>query len=265
MTTTAPTEAQKAPTGFRRALAGIDGSAEALEAARQAVTLSGEVTLVAVYDVFSGLAPRPDFFHRQAMTEALTSAFDSLPPEARLHERLLCGAAWKELLVEAERERATMIAIGSHGAGRALGTIAGSTATMLVHNAPCSVLVARPAPGRFPSRIVVGIDGSPDSAAAYETACDLADRLDAEVWPVVALGGARVDREAARQILGSRYEEVLDEPVRALVAVAAEGDLLVVGSRGLRGLKSLGSVSERVAHRARSSVLLVRDAPWERE
>jgi nucleotide-binding universal stress UspA family protein len=32
----------------------------------------------------------------------------------------------------------------------------------------------------------------------------------------------------------------------------------VVGSRGLQGMRSLGSVSERVAHEARCSVLVVR-------
>jgi len=55
-------------------------------------------------------------------------------------------------------------------------------------------------------------------------------------------------------------------PVEALLAASAEADLLIVGSRGLHGFDSLGSVSERIAHRARSSVLIVRsdgrpDAP----
>ena len=35
-------------------------------------------------------------------------------------------------------------------------------------------------------------------------------------------------------------------------------DLVVVGSRGLKGLKAVGSVSERVAHDARSPVLIMR-------
>ena len=35
-------------------------------------------------------------------------------------------------------------------------------------------------------------------------------------------------------------------------------DLLILGSRGLRGLRSLGSVSERVAHGSDASVLVVR-------
>jgi nucleotide-binding universal stress UspA family protein len=53
--------------------------------------------------------------------------------------------------------------------------------------------------------------------------------------------------------------ELVDEPpVDALVAAAADADLLVVGSRGLHGLHALGSVSERVAHRAGCSALVVR-------
>ncbi|HWH14955.1 MAG TPA: universal stress protein, partial [Miltoncostaeaceae bacterium] len=49
-----------------------------------------------------------------------------------------------------------------------------------------------------------------------------------------------------------------ERAVDALVEVAATADLLVVGARGVTGIASLGSVSERVAHRAESSVLVVR-------
>ena len=45
-------------------------------------------------------------------------------------------------------------------------------------------------------------------------------------------------------------------PVHALTD--AGGDLIVVGHRGLHGLRALGSVSERVAHEAQASVLVVR-------
>jgi nucleotide-binding universal stress UspA family protein len=77
------------------------------------------------------------------------------------------------------------------------------------------------------------------------------------LWPVVAGGGDGFDKQRVREIVG-RYEELADDPVRALVAAAADADLVVVGSRGLHGLKSLGSVSERVAHDARCSTLVVR-------
>ena len=50
-------------------------------------------------------------------------------------------------------------------------------------------------------------------------------------------------------------------PHRRIVEVASEiGEslIVVVGSRGLTGIKALGSVSERVAHRSHCSVLIVR-------
>jgi nucleotide-binding universal stress UspA family protein len=49
-------------------------------------------------------------------------------------------------------------------------------------------------------------------------------------------------------------------PQRRIVELANETDaaLIVMGSRGRTGLAALGSVSERVAHRASCSVLVVR-------
>ena len=49
----------------------------------------------------------------------------------------------------------------------------------------------------------------------------------------------------------------------ALVEASRDADLLVVGNRGLHGLRALGSVAERVAHQAACSVLVVRAAPTE--
>jgi nucleotide-binding universal stress UspA family protein len=112
----------------------------------------------------------------------------------------------------------------------------GSTATELIHKAPCSVLVARPLLKQFPDSIIAGLDGSKESAVADAVARDIAARFGADL---------------------DRYEN-LPEPVDALVEAAMGADLLVVGSRGLHGLKALGSVSERVAHNARCSVLIVR-------
>ena len=48
------------------------------------------------------------------------------------------------------------------------------------------------------------------------------------------------------------------KPLDALLAVSQECDVVVVGSRGLHGMAALGSVSERLAHRAHGSVLVVR-------
>ena len=103
--------------------------------------------------------------------------------------------------------------------------------------------------------------GLVESAAAYVAARQLSERFAAELWPVVAHGGPAVDRQRVDAIVDRRREDSPDEPVGALVAAAADADLLVVGSRGLHGLKALGSVAERVAHRAGCSVLIVREPP----
>jgi nucleotide-binding universal stress UspA family protein len=59
-------------------------------------------------------------------------------------------------------------------------------------------------------------------------------------------------------MVGYRFEPLAAEPVRALVVASANADLVVVASRWLHGLKSVRSVSERVAHEARCSTLIVR-------
>jgi nucleotide-binding universal stress UspA family protein len=256
---------------FARVLVGIDGSEESREAARQAAILAdGELTLLAAYDVapavFGGVGTSvPDYLdedlQREAATDALRRARADVvaaSPTAKVGRGRPAGA----LISEIKRGHGTLLVVGSHGHGRVAGFVMGSTAGEVIHKAPSSVLIARGrgASGSFPSKVVVGVDGSPESAIAYATARELAERFDAELWPVVAHGGKAVDRLRVGQIVGRDREELPDDPVAALVAAAADADLLVVGSRGLHGLKALGSVSERVAHQARSSVLIVREA-----
>ncbi len=69
---------------------------------------------------------------------------------------------------------------------------------------------------------------------------------------------AVVPDDALKRIHPHRVVTERRRPVEALVDAASRADLLVVGSRGAGGLRALGSVSERVAHRASSSVLVVR-------
>ena len=258
---------------FSRVLVGIDGSEESLEAARQAATLvDGELTLLASYDVAPAIVGGtgthiPSYLDEDLQREAAAASLRRARNDAATASptgKIVRGRAADALISEVDREQDTLLVVGSHGRGRLAGLVVGSTATEIIHRAPCSVLVARK--GRksegFPNRVVVGVDGSLESAAAYAVARRLSERFEAELWPVVATGGTAVDRRLANLIIGGRREESPDEPVSALVAASADADLLVVGSRGLHGLKALGSVSERIAHEARSSVLVVRDPAW---
>lgn len=258
---------------FSRVLVGIDGSEESREAARQAAMLvDGELTLLAAYDVAPAIVGGtgthvPGYFdedvQRDAATDALGRARDDVAM-ASLTGKIVRGRAADALIAEVEREPDTLLVVGSHGLGRLAGFVIGSTATEVIRKAPCSVLVARrrSESDGFPNRIVVGVDGSSESVAANAVARRLSERFNVELRPIVAHGGKTVDRELIDSIVYGGGEEVPDEPVAALLAAAADADLLIVGSRGLHGLKSLGSVSERVAHQAQSSVLVVRDPAW---
>jgi nucleotide-binding universal stress UspA family protein len=275
MTAVAETTKAQQRSVFSRVLVGIDGSEQSREAARQAATLvDGELTLLAAYDVAPAIVAGtgthvPDYFdehlQRAAATGALGRAYEDVAI-ASPTRKIVRGHPAAALTSEAERELNTLLVVGSHGLGRLAGFVLGSTATEVIHKAPCSVLVARRGSGseKFPNKVVVGVDGSPESAAAYAVARRLSERFNAGLRPVVAHGGKTVDRAPIDAIVDGWREDLSDAPVPALVAAAADADLLVVGSGGLHGLKALGSVSERVAHRAQSSVLIVRDPAWPR-
>ena len=257
---------------FSRVIVGIDGSKESREAAGQAATLvDGELTLVASYDIAAAIAGTgigvPVYLdvdsQRAAAEDALGRARESAAA-ASPTSLVVRGRAADELISAAERKQGTLVVVGSHEYSRLAGFVLGSTATEVVHKAPCSVLVARRRHMRekFPTNVVVGVDGSRESATAYAAARQLSERFNAELWPVVAHGGKAVNRRTVDAIVDRWREDSPDEPVGALVTAAADADLLVVGSRGLHGLKALGSVAERVAHRAGCSVLIVREPTW---
>jgi nucleotide-binding universal stress UspA family protein len=253
---------------FTRVVAGIDRTPEAVEAARQGTVIAAPGAPLELVTVYTLAAPvvgalgaqvplsYDDDVQRKAAEDVVAVAAKALG-RADAAQTVAAGTPW-DVLVEASRATGTLLCVGSHGIGRLRGIVLGSTATEVIHSTACSVLVGRPADADFPRKIVVGVDGSFGSAAAFAVAQELAQRFGARLWPVVATGGGEIDREAARAIAGPDREDIADQPATALVAAAAEADLLIVGSRGLRGLKALGSVSERVAHEARCSVLIVR-------
>lgn len=262
------TIAQDAGTIFSRILVGIDGSPESLEAAWQAAILGrpeAELHLLASWQVappvITPMSAGPpvldgDEVAMRAAADAALAAAGAQFPSARPH--LVRGVASQALLDVAREQQATLVAVGSHGRGRVEGIVFGSTATRIVHEAPCSVLVARGGRSRYPQRIAVGVDGSPASALAFAAAEDLAARFDAEIVVVVAEGEHPVDLAGVSLVVGDSFRVTPADPVRALTAAAADADLLVVGSRGLHGVRAVGSVSERVAHRAACSTLIVR-------
>jgi nucleotide-binding universal stress UspA family protein len=230
---------------------GVDGSPEAAEAVRQAgllaapgavIELVGVIRAGLVESVASVMPARtaePERRLREEAWDALGRTSLILPGGIEVRTTLRTGPAARLLEVEAARIEADLIAVGSHGQGRLTGTLLGSVATHLVHDAARAVLIARGGPGTaFPHAIVVGTDESEPSLRALAVARELSRRTGAALEPV--------------------HVPDSSPAAAALVERAGPEDLLVVGSRGLRGVRSLGSVSEAVAHRATGSVLVVR-------
>ena len=136
-------------------------------------------------------------------------------------------------------------------------------------------------------RIVVGVDGSPQAAVALRWALDEArlrqatlEVVHAWLFPVVGdVPGAAVDslardlERAAGELLDHVVDDVAgsDPAVKVdrrvleggaasvLVDVAADADLLVVGSRGRGGFAGLllGSVAQQCVHHAPCPVVIV--------
>lgn len=251
---------------FSRILVGVDGTEPAFEACRQVARLAEtDAAIDAVSVVHLGpavaaaleAAHAPDKLEREAEA-ALEQAAGILGDRART--RFLDGFVTPALLGELRAFGATLVALGSHGHRRATEILIGGVAGELLHKAPCSVLIARSAVvDTFPRALVVGHDGSAQADHALAVAQHLALRFGSTLRVIAALDGKGVD--LAQVHLRTPFSETVDEhPVKALADAAREADLLVVGSRGLHGLQALGSVSERVAHQAACSVLVVRRA-----
>lgn len=269
------------PITIERAICGVDSSPQSVDAARQVrqVAASGaRISAVAVWD--PTLAWHAGIHYSTVLPElraeaaaALTRAGDECPD---LSLTLLRGSPVSGLLSAAAEENADLIAVGSHGGRRLTGIAFGSVATAMAHHAPCSVLIARASDADgFPGRIVHASDGSVDALDAAAVAAEIAVRHGSEVLSVnfdddpdhgqavgektaeaIEWGGATV---AAETLRGSPHRGLVD------LAGSEGASLVVLGSRGMSGLKALGSVSERVAHRAPCSVLIVRRPNYSRQ
>jgi nucleotide-binding universal stress UspA family protein len=251
---------------FERVVVGNDGSPVAMRAlrlARRLATPDAEFLTLTVaethYAMHAGMdAVTWDERLRADAETARLAADRELRGDPHAESRAVTGHAAPALLAAIEEFRADLVAVGSHAHSRAAGIVLGSVATRLIHDAPCSVLIAREQLEieDFPRSIVVGIDTSPTSVEAEAIAEALAAATGASVRRLTATGGKPVPENTTVDAeLDSR------SAVDALVDASRSCDLLVVGSRGLHGLAALGSVAERVAHEAECSVLVVRARP----
>jgi nucleotide-binding universal stress UspA family protein len=231
------------------------GSRVALNQAAAVLSPAGSLAIVTVvklpltYSAYGGAMIQHDL-ERDA--GRLLDEASSVCAGARTE--LLYGGVVERVVTELEDVDATLAVVGGHHHHRPVGVLLGSTATRLVHRAPCSVLVARPAMEAFPRQIVVGDDGSETAARAVAAAYELAHRHDAHLRHVLT-GSLPPSRVQVPNV----EADVVEDPRHlheSLVEASALADLVVIGRYG-RGAAAVRSESERLAHDAACSVLVV--------
>lgn len=250
---------------FAHVLVGIDETPESLVAAAQARVLrapGGRLVLLAVTERY--LAAHAGLAAAHAEDDLAAATSDALARARELVDAddavLSAGRLVHLLCRERERRGATLIAVGVRPHRRLSALTFGGHDVEALHEAPCSVLVARPGWGPAkPERIVVGVDGSAESLAAESVARSLAARLRCEVLPVVGLG-EHVDPA----ILRAEREDALLVPgplVDAVAGASSRGTLVVVGRGRERGRSFGGDLAERIVYASRCSVLVVQHDP----
>ena len=251
---------------FDRILVGVDGTDYGFEALLQALALARTeaavraVTALDLTGVVQTGWDAPKFGemlrHEAELIQAKAQEILAGRPESAVS--LVRGRPLAVLRREIGTFAPTLLALGGRGRSRFLGALLGETASTLLHDATCSVLLARPHWGERwrPARVLVGVDGSEWSLAALRVADELHDRLGSSVTVVAARGGKTIPTDGPWADRVQEWDSA--SAVEALWRRSVSTDLVIVGSRGLHGIRALGSVSERVAHRVDCSVLVVR-------
>ena len=133
---------------FERVVCGIDASGAGLDAVRQVLALArpdSQLLLVGVSESHQAshagmLAPHAV----ETMEAELRDALDDAREIAeRAETRFVRGRADEAMLQIAGEWGATLVAVGSHDRRRASGILLGGVASPMLHEAPCSVLMAR--------------------------------------------------------------------------------------------------------------------------
>lgn len=249
-----------------RVVVGVDGTDWGFEALRQTLTLvpAEDSVVRAVTALDTSPAVRTGFnapyfaeLLEQEAGEARDGAEEIIGGRPGCTARVAPGKPADVLRRERDELDATLVALGGRRSSRFLGIMLGDTGTELVHDAVCSALLACPsADGVWrPRTIVVGLDSSIYARAALEVADELAGKHGGTVEVIAATGGKEIGGGAGWDDRVQTWDPA--HPVAALVERSRNADLVVVGSRGLHGVASIGSVSERLAHQAHCTALIV--------
>jgi nucleotide-binding universal stress UspA family protein len=262
---------------------GYDGSAESQRAVDWAVAeaeLTGAIVeVVGCYTipvVVSPWLPTVPFDERTVASATANDVAVAVElarkrhPDVKFDEVIVRGSPRTQLVAEAAGS--DLLVVGSTGADAAESWLLGSVAHAAARTSPCPVVIVPRSDPPVHNRIVVAADGSDAAHAALVWATDEADRRNADLvvvhaWEypygdelssvtmhdLIRLDATLVLEDAVRTCRdrgrGSvRGRLVHDAPATAILDAAAHADLVVVGSRGRGGFRSLlfGSVAHTV-------------------
>ena len=209
------------------------------------------------------------------------------------------GEATEEILAVAATQRAGLIIMGTHGRTGMKHVILGSVAEKVVRHASCPVMVVRMAQREFIhpiagiprlelDEIIVPLDFSEGSSRSFSLAETIADQTGARLnllhavpfhygageydaitfsqleADMMASGRKRLEatsNEERRHGLNVQSSVVLGAPREEILKYTEQqkGELIVMGTRGLTGIKHLllGSTAEYVIRHASCAVLAV--------
>jgi nucleotide-binding universal stress UspA family protein len=224
----------------------------------------------------------------------------SLFPSCHVASGAIADSPYAAIVRKADEWSADLVVVGSHGRSALARLVLGSVSQKVLAYAPCSVRVARNGDMRAapipladdPPRLMLAVDGSPDSAAAVEavrlrrwpagTEVRVVASVDLKLLGSIVAAGVGWSEEPndddtssfvhrRLQAVAKELEEsglkaipaVLDgDPKRSLVEAAERWgiDCIFLGAKGHGRLARfmLGSVSAAVAARAHCSVEVVR-------
>jgi nucleotide-binding universal stress UspA family protein len=257
-------------TPFKSILCGVEGNPASTEAARQAIALAGAGGALQFTAVYTSFELGPDY-HKDTLEDSLLDASGLAKDAGVAASTQLREARYAIDVLLPEGQDHDLLVLGTHGKSRATGIFFGSTATEAAHGTERPLLIARETPRQspFPAQILFASDGTAVSMAPAHAAAGLAASFGSKLGVIHVMDGKYDEADSILDEQLAEIEKISGEPPEVSVpagnatkeiveAARAKGaSLIVAGRRGLRGIKALGSVSERVVSGAECSVLLV--------
>jgi nucleotide-binding universal stress UspA family protein len=191
--------------------------------------------------------------------------------------RMLRSADPAESILEFQRNGYDLVVMGAHGENEKDPYALGSVTKKVLSHAVCPTLVVKGVCSL--SDLLVCIDGSENAIKALDYAVKLAEKMGSRITLLHVLDRKLQNffpdlaKEMGERLLSKALDEVGEEelkvdrriefgvPSDSIVEVAEKGDhdLIILGRKGLGNVRRflLGSVSDDVSHKAKSSVLIV--------